>query len=53
MKKFIVEISHTEYAKIRVEAKNTDEAEELAYEKIDSAYWGNDETEILNTKEIK
>ena len=51
MKKFIIEISHTEYAKIQVEAKNANEAEGLAFEDIDQADWENDETEILNIEE--
>lgn len=52
MKKFIVQISHTEYADIEVRAKDEHHAESLAFENIDSANWGNDETEIIDTKEI-
>lgn len=50
MKKFIFQISHTEYAEIEVEAKDEQEAEKLMFENIDSASWGNDETEIMYAK---
>ncbi|OGY57685.1 MAG: hypothetical protein A3H67_03465 [Candidatus Buchananbacteria bacterium RIFCSPLOWO2_02_FULL_46_11b] len=52
MKKFIIQVSHTEYAKIGIEAKNKQEAEELVFENIDCAGWGNDETEIIDIEEI-
>lgn len=53
MKKFLVQISHTEYADIEVEAKNEHEAEEMAFEELDCANWGNDETEIIDVEEVK
>ena len=53
MKKFIVEISHTEYGKIEVEAENEHRAEITALDNIDSANWGNDESEVLGVEEVK
>lgn len=55
MKKFRVQISHTEYGDIEIEAKNKQEAEKLALENenIDSASWGNDETDVIDVEEIK
>lgn len=55
MKKFRVQISHTEYGNIEIEAKNEQEAEKLALENenIDSAGWGNDETDVIDVEEIK
>ena len=53
MKKFIIQVSHTEYSKIEIEAKNEQEAENLVFENIDSASWGNDKTEIIDIEEIK
>ena len=52
MKKFIIQISHTEYGKIEIEAKNEQEAEKFALENIDSVNWGNDETDIMNIEEV-
>ena len=52
MKKFIIQVSHTEYGRIEIEAKNEQEAENLVFKNIDSASWGNDETEIIDIKEI-
>ncbi len=52
MKKFIAQLSHTEYAQIEIEANNMQEAEELAFENIDYANWGNDETEVIDIEEI-
>ena len=52
MKKFSVEVSHTEYATIDVMANNEHEAEKNAIEKIDYANWGNSETEIVGVEEI-
>lgn len=52
MKKFIIHIAHTEYADIEVSATNEEEAEKIAFKNIDSANWGNDETEILDIEEI-
>lgn len=52
MKKFLVEVSHTEYTIIEVEAKDECEAEKIAVEELDHASWGNDETEIINVEEI-
>lgn len=51
MKKFIFQVSHTEYAEIEVTAKNEQEAEKLMFENIDGAGWGNDETEIIDLEE--
>ncbi|MCK4744963.1 hypothetical protein KAS41_02790 [Candidatus Parcubacteria bacterium] len=52
MKKFIIHISHTEYADIKVNAANEQEAEKTVFKNIDSANWGNNETEILDVEEI-
>lgn len=52
MKKFIFQVSHTEYAKIEVVAKNEQEAEKLMFKNIDCADWGNDETEVMEIEEI-
>lgn len=53
MKKFIIQISHTEYGEVEIDADNEQEAEKIALENIDSAYWGNDETDIISTEEVK
>jgi len=53
MKKFVVEVSHTEYAKIQVKAKNIQEAESTVFKNVDCADWGNGESKILNVEEIK
>ncbi|MBI4652863.1 hypothetical protein HY750_01270 [Candidatus Kuenenbacteria bacterium] len=53
MKNFIVEISHTEYGKIEINAKNKQEAEKMALENIDDVNWGNDETDIISIEEVK
>ena len=50
MKKFVVQISHTEYGSVEVNAENEQNAEKLALENIDSADWGNDETDIIDTE---
>ena len=51
MKKFIIHIAHTEYADIHINAASEQEAENIAFENMDSANWGNDETEILVIEE--
>lgn len=53
MKKFIIQVSRTEYGRVEIEAKNEQEAENLVFKKIDSTSWGNDETEIISIEEIK
>ncbi len=51
MKKFIIHISHTEYADIHVNAASEQEAENIAFENIDSANWGNDKIKISGIEE--
>lgn len=53
MRKFIVEISHTEYGSVEIKAKNKQEAEKITLENIDRASWGNDETDIISVEEVK
>ena len=53
MKEFVIEVSHTEYAKIQVKAENIQKAESIVSENMDCANWGNNEMEILNVKEVK
>lgn len=52
MKKFIIQISHTEYTEVEIEAENEQVAEELALKNIDYANWGNDETDIIDIEEV-
>lgn len=53
MKKFIIQISHTEYGEIEIDADNEQKAEKIALENIDSVDWGNDETDIISIEEVK
>lgn len=52
MKKILIQISHTEYGEVEIEAKNEQEAENIVDKKLDHAIWGNDETDIIDVKEI-
>ena len=52
MAKFRIQISHTEYGDVEIEAKNKQEAEKIVLENMDCKNWGNNETEIIDIEEI-
>ena len=52
MKKYKINVNHTEYGFVEVEAESEQEASDMLDDVFDSISWGNDETEIESIEEV-